>query len=117
MEAHHARDVLAQVVASLPAGTASSAGQRAVGHDRIADGEPLDALADGRDLARRLGADGERQLALGERHSAKPPHVDEVEADRAHPDLHLARTRGGGRLDLGEAQVAVAEELEGLHQE
>lgn len=117
MEAHHARDVFAKVVAPLLTGAAAAAGQRAVGHDRIADGEPLDALADRRDLTRRLRADGERQLALGEGHAAKAPHVDEVEADRPDPNLHFARSRRGRRLDLGEAQISVAEELEGLHQD
>ena len=36
-----------------------------------------DAGADRGDLARGLGADDERQLALGERHAAKAPEVDD----------------------------------------
>ncbi len=93
VETHDAGDVLAQIVASLAAGLAMAAGLRAVHGDRIADLEPAHALADRRDLARRLDADRLRHLALGERHAAKAPYVEIVERQGPHPHLHLARGR------------------------
>ena len=73
------------------------------------------ALADRRDLARRLDADDLGHLALGESHAAKAPDVEMVEAERLHPHLHLAFRRRRRRIDLGQAKVAVAEELKGAH--
>ena len=93
VEAHDAGDVLAEIVAALAAGLAGAAGQRAVHHHRIAELEAGHAVADRGDLARGLGADHQRQLALGKRHAAEAPDVDMVERDRLDRDLHLARPR------------------------
>ena len=67
------------------------------------------------DLAGRLGANDDRQLALGEGHAAPAPDVDVVERDRADPDLHLARGRAAavGQIDRGKR--AVVEKLERAH--
>ena len=113
METHDARDVLAEIVATLAAGLAMAAGLRAVHGHRIACLEPRHALADRRDLARRLDAHRLRHLALGERHAAKAPDVEIIERQRPHPHLNFAwpgRRRG---VDLGDAKIAVAEELKG----
>ena len=117
VEAHHPADGFAQVVAALAAG-ARHWPQVCAPYiaDLLAGREFLDALAHGPPRPRRLRADDERQLALGESHAAKAPDVDMVEADRAHPDLNLARRGRRGRVDVGKAQVAVAEELKGAHE-
>ena len=115
MEAHDAGDVLAEIVAPFAAGLAMAAGLGAVHGHRIAGLEPRHALAHRRDLARGLDADRLRHLALGEGHAAKAPDIEIVERQRPHPHLHLA---GGGRrrrIHLGDAKVAVAEELKGAH--
>ena len=91
VEAHDAGDVLAEIVAALPAGLAMAAGLGAVHGHRIAGLEPGHALADRRDLARRLDADGLGHLALGEGHAAKAPDVEIVQRERPHPHLDLAR--------------------------
>ncbi len=59
----------------------------------------------GGDRPRRLDADDDRQLPLGEGHAAPAPDVDVVERDGADPDLHLAgpRRRRIGQVDDGEA--------------
>ena len=117
VEAEDAGDVLAEIVAAFPAGAAMAAGFGPVHHDRIADLEARPAGADRSDFARRLDADDLGHLALGESHAAEAPQVEVVEADRPHPHLHLAFRRRRRRIDLGQAKVAVAEELEGAHSE
>ena len=74
-----------------------------------------DAGADGDDFARRFGADRQRQLALGERHAAKAPDVDVVEADGAHANLHLASLRRRRRGQFGKFQLAVSNQHEREH--
>ena len=93
VEAAHAGDVLAQIVAAARAGAAGAADQRGIRHDAVAGDQRGDAIADRDDLARRLGADAQRELSLRERHAAEAPHVDVVQPDVADAKLHLA----GGR--------------------
>ena len=81
MEAAHAGDVLAQVLAAAPAGAAGAADQRGVRHDPIARRKRRDAVADCDDIARRLGTDGQRESPLGEGHPAEAPYVDVVQPD------------------------------------
>ncbi len=78
--------------------------------------KPRHAGADRGDLAGRLGADDQRQLALGEGHAAQAPDVDMVERDRLDADLHLA----GGRAAAAAArstqfELAVGDECERAH--
>ena len=72
-------------------------------------------MPDGCDLARCFGADHDRQLPPGERHAPEAPYVDMVQADGLDADLNLAGPRRGRRIDLREAQVAIAKELESFH--
>ena len=109
------RDVFAEIVAPGAAGLAGAAGQRAVHHDGIAGREARDAGAHRGDFARRLGADDERQLALGERHAAIAPDVDVIERDRPHAHLHLAGAGRRGCVDLDELDLAVSDEGERAH--
>ena len=98
VEAHDAADVLAQIIAALAAGGAMPAGHGAVHHHLVAGLEAGDAGADRGDFAGCLGADHQRQLALGEGHAAKAPQVEMIERDRLDADLHLAvagRRRSG----------------------
>src|SRR5262249_49659957 len=117
VKAHDAGDVLAQIVAALAARLACPAGERAVHHDGIAGLEAGDVLTDRCDLTRGFGADDERQLALGEGHAAKAPHVDMVQRDGFHADLHLAGAwrRRGGAID--ELKLAVGDESERAHRD
>jgi hypothetical protein len=115
VEAHDAADLLAEVVAPLPARPAAAAGHRAIHDDALARRERRDALTDRGDLARGLGPHHDGQLAAHKGHPAKAPDVDVVEPDRTHPDLHLAGAGRGRGLDLAKAQVAIAEELECFH--
>ena len=115
VEAAHAGDGFAEVVAALLAGAADAAGDGAEGDDALAGAEVGDAFADGGDFSGGFGGDGEREAALGEGHTPKTPDVEVVEADGADADLRLA---GGGRGGVGEiddADVAVAEKLDGTH--
>jgi hypothetical protein len=116
VESHDPSHVLAQIVAALAAGPAHAAGLRPVHDDLLPRREPRHALTEPCDFARGFGADDERQLALGEGHAAKAPHVDVVEADCAHADLHFARTRRRRRLESLNAEVPIAEKLERAHQ-
>ena len=112
VEAAHAGDVLAQVLAARAAGAAGAAGERGIRHDVIARREAGDALADRDDLARRLGADGQREVPLGEGHAAKAPHVDVVQPDIADAQLHLARSQGGGGFDFAQGDLTVGQQLQ-----
>ena len=95
VEAAHAGDVLAQILAAARAGGAGAADQRRVGHHAVAGDEGGDAIADGGDLAGGFGADGQRELPLGECHAAEAPDVDVVQADGADAKLHFAGRRAG----------------------
>ena len=115
VEAHHVGDVLAQIVAAFATGAAGAAGERAVHHHRVAGLEARRIRAECGDLARRLGADHQRQLALGERHAAEAPHVDVVERHRLDADLQLARAGGGRRWQVGQLELAIGDEGERMH--
>ena len=96
----HAADVFAEIVAALAAGLADAAGQRAVHHDPIAGLERRRRPAPTATISPDgLGADDERQLALGERHAAPAPDIDVVEADGLDRDLHFARAGRRRRRD------------------
>src|SRR5262249_26888457 len=97
------------------AGLAVAAGERAVHHDRVAGLEPAHVGADRRDLPGRLGADHQRQLALGERHAAKAPQVDVIERDRLDADPHLAGRRRRRRRQVDEFELTIRDEREGAH--
>src|SRR6185437_2881852 len=115
VETHHAADIFAQIVTALAAGLADAARQRAVGDDPVAGLKRIDARSNRDDLARRLGADHERQLALGERHAAPAPHIDVVEADGPDRDLDFARAGSRRRRGFKELDLAVAKECERAH--
>ena len=115
VEAADAGNVDAEIVAARTAGRADAAGFRAEQRDDLAAPQIGDALADRRDLAGSLGANHDRQFALGEGHAAPAPHVDVVERDRADPDLHLAGARRRRLLHFERGKRAVVEKLEGTH--
>jgi hypothetical protein len=115
VEAHHAADVLAQIVASLAAGLAGAAGQPAIADHAIARLHGGDAVADRRDLARRLDAHDQRQLAFGESHAAPAPHVEVIEPDRLDADLHLAGARRGRLGHVEDVDLAVGDEGQRAH--
>ena len=112
VEAAHAGDVLAQVLAAARAEAAGAADQRGIRHHAIALRQRGDAIADRDDLARRFGADAERELAFGERHAAEAPHVDVVQPDIAHAKLHFAGCRRRRRIALHQRDLAVGEQLQ-----
>src|SRR5690606_4668577 len=65
METVHARDMVAQIVATLAAGAAAPAGASAIDGDELAGQEASHPLAEGLDLAGGFRADDKRHLALG----------------------------------------------------
>ena len=115
MKAHHAADILAQIVAALAASLADATGQRAIHDNRIAGLKLRDVGANGGDLSGRLGTDHERHFALGKSHAAPAPYVDVIERDCPHADLHFARGRRGRRRQLGNFELAVGDERECPH--
>ena len=115
MKAHDAGDVFAQIIAALAAGLAVAAGERAIGHDAVADFARGDIAADRNDLARRFDADDQRQLAFGKRHAAPAPHIDVVQPDRLDAQLHFARGRRRRRRDIEQFDLAVADQRQRTH--
>ena len=89
--------------------------KRAIHHDAVAGLERRHVGPNRGDLARRLGADDERQLALGEGHAAPAPYVDVIERHRLDADLHLAGAGRRRRRELGEFELAVGDEGERAH--
>ncbi|MCT7013887.1 hypothetical protein M1707_23205, partial [Salmonella enterica subsp. enterica serovar Saintpaul] len=73
------------IVTAFAAGTAQSAGLRAIDRHELAGQKIGNARTDGIDHTGCFGADGERHLALGESHAAPAPDVDMVERDS--PDI------------------------------
>jgi hypothetical protein len=115
MKAHDAGDVFAEVVAALAAGLAGAAGQATVHHDGIARLEGVCVWSDCCNLARRLDADHDRQLALGESHAAVAPEIEIVERHRLDANLHLARRRRCRRGEIGQVKLAVSDQRECPH--
>ena len=60
-----------------------------------------------------LGADGQREPPLGERHAAEAPQVDVVQPDGAHAKLHLAWRRRRWCIALHQREFAVGQQLQG----
>ena len=112
MEAAHAADVLAQIVAPAQAGSADAAGQRGVRDDAVARLHAGYVRANGDDLAGGFGADGQRVEALGERHAAKTPDVDMVQADRLDAQLHLICAGRRRRFGLHEFDLPVGQQAQ-----
>ena len=109
-------DVFAEIVAALAAGLAGAASQRAIGDDAVADLASGHAGADRDDLAGRLDADDERQLALGEGHAAPAPDVDMIEPDRLDARSALRPAPGaGGAGDIEQFDLAVGDERQRAH--
>src|SRR5262249_24903582 len=106
---------LAQIVATFAARLADAAGETAIHHDAIARLEGCDLRPDRGDLARRIDANDQRKLALGEGHAAKAPDVEVVEADRLDANLHLAGGRRRWRRNLSELELAVGNQGERAH--
>ena len=78
------RDVDAEIVAAGAAGLAMPAGLGAEDrHDCSPALQVVHAFAERGDRPRRLDADDDRQLALGEGHAPPAPDIDVVERDRA----------------------------------
>ncbi len=71
--------------------------------------------ADRGDFAGGLGADDQRQLALGKGHAAPAPDVDVIEPDRLDADLHLAWARRRRRRDFEQFDLAVGDKRERAH--
>jgi len=115
VEATHAQRIFAQVLAAGAAGLAGPADQRRIRHDAVAGEQACDAIADGDDFARGLGAHHQRILAAGEGHAAKAPDVDVVQPDRIDAKLHLAGRGGRGRVALGQCNLAVGEKPQRTH--
>ncbi len=115
VEAAHAGDVLAQVLAPGSACVAGAADQGGVGYDAIAGGQCADIVADRDDLARCFGADAQWELPLGEGHAAEAPNVDVVQSDGADAKLHLAGRRWRRWVALHQRDVAVSQQLQGAH--
>jgi len=65
MKTHDAADVFAQIIAAFAASRAMPASHGAVHHDLVAGLKGGDAAADAGNFAGGLGADNQRQLALG----------------------------------------------------
>ena len=105
VETADAEDVFAEIVAAAQALAAGAAGIGGERDDAVAGRDVGDAVADRDHLAGRLGADRQRIEAFGERHAAQAEHVDVVDADEAHPQLHFARTGRRRRVDHGAARV------------
>ena len=112
VEAAHACDVLAQVLATVRAGGACATHQRGVRHHAIAGRERRDAVADRNHLARRLGADREGELAFGEGHAAEAPYVDMVQPDVADAKLDLTRSGRGRARAPGQRELAIGQQLQ-----
>ena len=112
VEAAHAGDILAQVLAAARAGGAGAADQRGIRHHAIAGDQRGDIITDRDDLARRLGADAERELSPRERHAAEAPHVDVVQPDIADAKLHLAGAGWWWRIALHQRDLAVGQKLQ-----
>jgi hypothetical protein len=93
VEAVVGEEPLAQLLAPGPAQAALAAGHDERGHDPLADGDVVDAVADRRDRSRHLVAEHARHR---ERHRAVV-HVQVGVADAARRDAHehLARARLG----------------------
>ena len=115
MKAHDAGDIFAEIVASLAAGLAGSAGQSAISDHRVADAKAGDAGADRADFAGGFGADHQRQLALGECHAAPAPDVDVIKPDGLDADLHLARRGRGRRSHVEQLDLAIGDKRERAH--
>ena len=115
MEAVHARHVLAEIVAPFPAGAAEPAGPRAVDRNQLPRHQAGTPGPIAVNLAGRLGADRQRQLALGERHAAPAPDVDMVERHGLDGKRHLAGSGGRRRGHVDRLQPAVLDELQCAH--
>ncbi len=115
MEAADAGDVDTEIVLPARAESAGTAGQRSERHDAVARHDCFDAVADRDDLTGGLGADGQRQLPLGERLAAKAPHVDVVQPDAAHTQSYFARAGRRRFVALHHRDFSVGEQLQGAH--
>ena len=115
VEAVHAADVLAEIVALLAAGPAQPAGARAIDRNELAGHQAGDARADRIDLAGGLGADDQRHLALGKRHAAPAPDVDVVERHRLDAQRHLAMGGRWRRRQVDRLQPPVFDQLQCAH--
>src|SRR5580692_4364877 len=115
MKAHDAGDVFAQIIATLAAGFAVTAGLRTVCNDAIADLVGGDVAADSNDLTSGLDADDQRQLALSESHAAPAPDVDVIKPNGLDADLHVARGRRRWGSDIEQFDLAVADQRQRAH--
>ena len=86
--------------------------QRGERHHAIAGRERRDAVADRNHLARRLGADRERELAFGEGHATEAPYVDMVQPDVADAKLRPHQERVAEAGALGRSELAIGQQLQ-----
>ena len=112
VEAAHAGDILAQVFASPHARRAGAADQCGIRHHPIPRRNFRNAITDGDYLAGGLGADAQREPPLGEGHATEAPHVDVVQPDAPHAQLHLTRRRRSRRVALPQHQFSVGQKLQ-----
>lgn len=115
MEAVHAGNMFAEIIAAFAAGAAETAGARAIDRHQLTRQHVGDARPDRLDDAGGFSADDQRHLALGKCHAAPAPDVDMVERHRLDTQRHLA---GRGRLRFrqnGDPKLAVVDQLQRAH--
>src|SRR5690606_5847002 len=115
MEAMHAADMLAKIVATFAARTADAAGACAIDGDKLTRVETGDARTNSLDETGSLSANDQRHLALGECHSPPAPNVDMVQRDGADAQRNFAVARGRGRRKINDFELAVGDQLQGAH--
>jgi hypothetical protein len=115
VEAAHAGDVLAEVLAAARAGRAGATDQGGVGNDAVARLDRGDPVANRDHFAGGLGADAKREQTLCEGHAAKAPYVDMVQPDVTDTELYFI---GGGRgrgFGIDKRDLAVSKKAESTH--
>ena len=115
VEAHDARDALAEIFAARLAGRARAAEEAGIDDDGLALAEAGDGAAEPLDGGRTFDADDKRQRALGESHAAQAEEVDVVQRHRAHAHQHVVRARRRRVVHLAEFELLFLDEAEGAH--
>jgi hypothetical protein len=115
MEAVHARNVLAEIFSTFPAGAAQSANPGTIDRHKLAGKDVRNARADFFDRSRCLSSDHKRQFAFGEGHPAPSPNVNVIEGHSADTQSNLAGSRVGRLGKDHTFQPAVLDKLQCAH--
>jgi hypothetical protein len=115
VEAAHASDIFAQVLAPAQSGAATTANQCGVGDHAIPNPQIRNVIAYRDHLASRLRTHCQRELPSRKRHAPEAPNVDVVQADAADAKLHLAWPGRWWRIALLQRQFTVGQQLQGAH--